>query len=201
MRQSHFKSLSIICLGLVFFTSTTLFAQGWKPYDFKGDEAYEIRVETFDRGEKKTSYYSVDIRKTGEEDENGEELFDVTYSSQLKIRKSQLNAGISPNLLQSYGSSVTMALVNPLLNMAFSQMELKVGEKMSFYGLGFVEIPDKVNVAGREGFRCLFKRKNGEEVQMFSEVVIDPELALPLRTIVYDKGDPKTIVEIERYSG
>ncbi len=200
MRQQQRNHSFFIILTLAMFTST-LFGQGWKPYDFKGDEAYEIRVETFKKGERETSYYSVDIRKTGEEDENGEELFDVTYSSQVKIRKSQLNAGVPTNLLQSYGSSFAMALVNPLLNMAFSQMEMKVGEKMSFYGLGFVEIPEKVNIAGREGYRCLFKRKNGEEVEMFSEVVVDPTLAIPLRTIVYDKGEPKTIVEIERYSG
>ena len=188
-------------LAAFFMLTATAYTQSWKPYDFKGDEAYEIRVDTYSDDDKETSYFSVDIRKTGDEDERGEEIFDVTYSSQLRMKKSDLKAGTPTGFLRNYGSSLAMSMVNPLMKMAFSQMELRVGEKMSFYGLGFVEIPEKINVAGREGFRCLFKRKSGEDVHLFSEIVIDPELAIPLRTTIYEKGEAKTIVEVERYSG
>ena len=174
--------------------------QSWEPYQFEGNEKYEFEITYFDNGEPVNSFYTIDIKNSGTKDSNGEELFDVSYTTTGKVAKSELGAQTAFGL-NAYGFSISMAFLNPMYAMFFAQMELKVGEKMSFFGAGYTEITGKESVAGRDGYICKFYMKddNGSN-ELVSEWIIDPDLAFPMKSIVYDNGEEQSNIILTNYS-
>ena len=77
-------------------------------------------------------------------------------------------------------------------------MDLKVGEKMNFFGAGIVKVIGKEKIAGREGFVCQLFQADEEE-KMMAEWVIDPELALPLRSKIFEDGELQGQIELVKY--
>lgn len=84
-----------------------------------------------------------------------------------------------------------------MYEMLFSQLELQVGEKMSFYGQGIIEVVGTETIAGRNGYVCRYTEKSEDE--LLAEWVIDPDLALPLRSKMYDGGEMMGQIELLVY--
>ncbi|MBU1291843.1 hypothetical protein KJ898_08645, partial [bacterium] len=56
----------------------------------------------------------------------------------------------------------------------------------------------KEKIAGREGFVCQFFQADEEE-KMLAEWVIDPELALPLRSKIFEDNELQGQIELVKY--
>jgi ATP-dependent RNA circularization protein (DNA/RNA ligase family) len=91
-----------------------------------------------------------------------------------------------------------MLVINPAYGFFFSQMDLKVGEKMNFFGAGIIKVIGKQKIAGREGFVCQLFQADEEE-KMIAEWVIDPDLALPLRSKIFDDNELQGQIELVKY--
>lgn len=167
-------------LVIVFVVSVALiagsfgaFGKEWKPFEFRGNEHYRYRVKWGDE-ELESAIYNLSI----EANEAGN--YQVKYSTEVEIEPSQLGSNVVFGYWGSYGPSLQFIFLNPMYSMLFEQLELKVGEKMSYYGQGTMKVTGKEKVAGRVGYVC---RLLDADEEFVGEWVIDPTLALPLRSI------------------
>ncbi|KPJ50560.1 hypothetical protein AMJ40_02575 [candidate division TA06 bacterium DG_26] len=172
-----------------------VYAKKWQPYQFKGDERYEYNV-MWENEENKEAVYVFDIKHTGEKTEEGEEIFEVSYTTRGKLPKSELGEQAAFGLWGAYGISLPMMFLNPMYTVFFAEMELEVGEKMSFFGAGMITVTAKEKVGGREGLVCQFY----QEEELIAEWVIDPSLALPLRSRLFEDGEMESQIELIKYT-
>ncbi|GAB4111997.1 MAG: hypothetical protein Kow00103_00160 [Candidatus Caldatribacteriota bacterium] len=169
-------------------------AKKWEPYQFRGDEHFEYRILLEEDGEEYEIIYILDIKKS----EKDEDIFEVTYTTRGILTRDELGPETAFGLWGVYGISLNMLVINPAYAFFFSQMDLAEGEKMNFFGAGTVKITGKENIAGREGFVCqLFSAE--EENKMVAEWVIDPELALPLRSKIFEDDALQGQIELIKY--
>src|SRR5262245_47287272 len=163
----------------------------WKPYQFKGNERYEYKVVINEGEEKKTMGYVLDIRNKGAED------WDVTTSVKNTLKKTAGAEVLFGGL--AMGLSPAMFLMNPLFGAFLEQVELKEGEKMSLLGAGVIKVTKKETVGGRTGFICeLYTKAENRDVLAWS-CTVDPELALPIRSITFEDGKEKHRMELVSY--
>jgi hypothetical protein len=166
----------------------------WKPYEFRGDERYEYELTMEDgSGAPKQTGFLLDIRKR-----SGEE-FEVTWSVRSLVTREELS---QQSLLETWASTVpAAAILTPVYAMFADQLELREGEKMSVMGAGTVKVVGKERIGERTGFVCQFSSKpdGGEEVLTW-EWTIDPELALPIKSIVYENGKEQSRAELVEYT-
>ena len=165
-------------------------AKKWKPYQFVGNERYEYKLVLIDGEERKESGFAIDIRKKGEED------WDVTWSTKSAMKKTQSIELLVGGMV---GMSPAMLLMNPLYGAFLEQVELKEGEKMSLFGAGLVKVTKKETVGGRNGFICELYTKQEDKDVLTWACTVDPELALPIRSITYDAGKEKSRMDLVSY--
>lgn len=189
--------MGVVMAGLfVVGTWQIALAEKWQPYQFKGDERFKYKVTWGEGEEKREATYILDIKRSGERTKEGEDIFEVTYTTKGTLKKGELRAEAAFGLWSVYGISLNMLILNPAYGFFFSQMELEVGEKMSFFGAGTVKIIGKDEVAGREGVVCqLF-----QEDELVAEWTIDPELAMPLRSKVFMEKKVQSQIELTNYT-
>jgi hypothetical protein len=183
----------IVSLACALMSSSVSAQDGkkWKPYQFVGNERYEYKIAILEAEEKKESGYILDLRK------KGDDQLEVTSSTRNLMKKEQgaeiiLGGGMM-------GLSPMLFLMNPLLGAFIEQVELKEGEKMSLFGAGVVKVTKKETVAGRTGFTCEMYTKVEDKDVLTWVVTIDPELALPIRSITYEGGKEKHRAELLSY--
>lgn len=170
----------------------------WEPYKFRGNEKYEYRIFYNQSGKKVTAHFGLEIRKTGKTDENGQPLFEVTYTTRGTLPADKLGPEAAFGLWGVYGISLPILVLNPAYSFFFSQMELAVGEKMSFYGAGLVKVTGRQSIAGVNAYVCeLYQQEN----KKMAEYWIDPDLALPAKSIVWNEdGAVQFEMELTHYS-
>ena len=161
----------------------------WEPFNFKGNERYEYKIVWKEGGTERNAVYVMDVKRR----EDGK--FDVTYTTKGVLTGDELAEGAF-GLWSVYGVSLSVLVLNPAYSFFFSQMELKPGEKMNFFGAGIVEVTGKEKIGGREGYVCKLSAQEG----LLAEWVIDPDLALPIRSITYEDGEPQGIFELVKYT-
>jgi len=170
-------------------------AKEWQPYQFKGDERFEYRIIWEEDEERTEAVYIMDIKRSGEKDEEGEEIFEVSYTTKGTLSEHELGEQAAFGLWGVYGISLPMLFLNPMYGVFFGQMDLKVGEKMSLFGMGFIQVTGKTEVGGREGFVCqLF-----QEDELTTEWTIDPDLAMPIQSKLYEGETIQYQIELIEY--
>src|SRR5687767_14274380 len=199
MQFARIAAATVLALtfALGALTSPTTSSQGqgarWKPYQFKGDERYEYKLTIDDgSGERKVSGFLLEVRNKSEED------FEVTWSIRSDVKKDEMN---EQSVLASWASTVpAAAIMTPVFGMFANDLELKVGEKLSVMGAGTVKVTGQETVGGRTGFICQFSSKpdGGDEVLTW-EWTVDPALALPIKSIVYEGGRETSRTELLKY--
>ncbi|PKP56462.1 hypothetical protein CVT91_13085 [Candidatus Atribacteria bacterium HGW-Atribacteria-1] len=199
MRGIGNKFIVIVLIGLFLFgIGQAVWAEKWEPYQFKGNEYFEYKILLEEDEEKGEAAYILDIKESSEKSASGEEVFEVTYTTKGTLTKDELGPETAFGLWGSYGISLNMLVINPAYAFFFSQMDLKVGEKMNFFGAGIIKVIGKEKIAGREGFVCQLFQAD-EEDKMLAEWVIDPELALPLRSKIFEDNELQGQIELVRY--
>jgi len=190
MRGINKKFIIVVLTGLFLLgIGQVVWAEKWEPYQFKGNEYFEYKILLEDEQE---ATYILDIK------ESSKEVFEVSYTTKGTLTKDELGAETAFGLWGSYGMSLSMLVINPAYAFFFSQMDLKVGEKMNFFGAGIIEVIGKEKVAGREGFVCQLFQAD-EEDKMIAEWIIDPELALPLRSKIFEDNELQGQIELVKY--
>jgi hypothetical protein len=165
-------------------------AQSWEPYAFQGNERFEYGITGSGQED---IVYILNIRETGETSADGEALYEVSYTTQSVIAESQLGMDTAFGLGGGLGFTMGMAIMSPMF-MAFmgpmvADLEWEVGERLSLLGMGRVTITGTETIAGREGYVVQFEAGSGDDRELSAEWVIDPELALPLRSRTYEGGE------------
>lgn len=184
-----FLSAAMCVLLLSAVTSGRALAEKWTPYQFKGNEHFEYEL----RSNAQAANFTLDIvkKKKG--------LFEVSSTSKWLVTKEELGVDILGGFWAGAGGvGLTMFFVDPMGGRLFGSLDLKVGEKMSFWGMGVVKIVGKEKIAGREGFVC---QLIGQEDRLLMEWVIDPALPLPLSTKIFDnEGNVEYESKLLKYS-
>ncbi len=195
MKGTGKKFLIVTLIGLFLFgIGQVVWAGKWEPFQFRGNERFEYKILLEEDEEESKVIYILDIKKS----EKDEDVFEVTYTTKGTLTKDELGPETAFGLWGVYGISLNMLVINPAYGYFFSQMDLKVGEKMSFFGAGIIKVIGKEKIAGREGFVCqLFSAD--EEDKMIAEWVIDPELALPLRSKIFEDEELQGQIELIKY--
>jgi hypothetical protein len=186
-----------ICLSVGL--SCTAGAAQWEAFQFRGNERYEYLISWLDQEDATEATYILDIQETGEVNAEGEQLWEVSYTTKGIISGSQLGPEAAFGLWSVYGVSLNALVLNPAYGFIFAQMDLKVGEKTNLYGAGLVTIPEKQTIAGHEGYVCQFFQGSGGDAELIAEWVIDPDLALPLSSRLFDAGEIVSQVELVQY--
>ncbi|MCF7891282.1 hypothetical protein K9M78_08695 [Candidatus Bipolaricaulota bacterium] len=188
-RTSQVVTILLVMVALV-STGVSSYGGTWEPFEFRGNESYSFKVTWKGNEGEESSIYEFQIL---EDKEGG---YTVRYISEVKLSSSdELTGDLVYGSWSGYGVPIGYLLVNPVYSMMFSELDLKVGEKLSFYGQGKMEVVGTEKVAGRKGFYC---KLTGEEGLM-GEWVIDPELALPLRSKMYEVSGFDGAVELVKY--
>lgn len=170
----------ILVFGLLFIVSILTVNQAeakkWEQQGkFTGNEHFEYKIITTNRGEEQTITYILDFKKSGDG-------YQVSYTTIGNISEDQLGMQAAYGLMGLYGVSLSAIIVNPMSLMYFQQLELTVGEKMSLYGAGIVKVVGKETVGGVDGYICEFYQTQGNEEKLISTTTINPDLPLPIRS-------------------
>mgnify|MGYP006282228043 CR=1 FL=1 len=180
----------ILVIAALVFTGVSSYGATWEPFEFRGNESYSFRVTWEGYEGEESSIYELQIL---EESDGG---YTVRFISETRLDSSdELSSDLVYGSWSGHAVPVGYMLVNPMYGMMFSELEMKVGEKMSFYGQGKMEVVGTEKVAGREGYLC---KLTGDEGLM-GEWVIDPDLALPLRSKMYEASGLDGAVELVKY--
>ncbi|HVE40778.1 MAG TPA: hypothetical protein VNM14_12870 [Planctomycetota bacterium] len=192
--MNHYTRLLAFALVLLPGAAVAREQEGkkWKPYQFTGDERYEYKVVMMDGDDRKESIFILDVRKKGEAD------WDVTTSYRNTVKKSVQGAEILMGGM-GMGLSPALFLMNPLFGAFLEQVELKEGEKMSLFGAGVIKVTKKETVGGRNGFACELYTKQDDKDQLTWSCTVDPELALPIRSVTYESGKEKYRMDLISY--
>ncbi|MBS3792748.1 hypothetical protein KGY77_08910 [Candidatus Bipolaricaulota bacterium] len=188
-RPNQVVTVLLVIVALV-FTGVSSYGATWEPFEFRGNESYSFEVTWQGSEGEESSIYEFRIL----EDKDGG--YTVRFISEVKLSSSdELTGDLVYGAWSGYGVPIGYLLVNPIYSMMFGELDLKVGEKMSFYGQGKMEVVGTETVAGRRGFLC---KLTGDEGLM-GEWVIDPDLALPLRSKMYEPSGFDGAVELVKY--
>jgi hypothetical protein len=174
-------------------------ARSWEPYKFQGAATYKFRITQPDDEASQPILYSFDVRPAAGNAEDGRPQWRVTTTIERVMPQDEVESsavfGMSPVL----ALAPTLMAGSPLFAGMLGQMDLSVGEKMSFFGAGRAEVTGKETVAGVEGFVCQLYMKQGEEMQRVAELVVNPDLAFPLRSRSYEDGQVKVEMLLLEY--
>ncbi|GAG71442.1 unnamed protein product [marine sediment metagenome] len=195
MRGIGKKFIIVVLIGLFLFSVVQLgWAEKWQFGQFEGDERFEYKILWGEDEEKREVIYILDIKKS----KKGEEVFEVTYTTKETLTKDELGTEPAFGLWAVYGISLSVLMNNPYYAFVSSQMDLKVGEKMNFFGTVILKVIGKEKIAGREGFVCQLFQPD-EEDKMVGEWIIDPDLALPLRVKIFGDNELQGQIELVKY--
>ena len=197
MRVVGKKFIIVVLIGLFLLgIGQVVWAEKWEPYQFKGNEYFEYKI-LLEEDEQEATYI-LDIKESSKKSTSDEEIFEVSYTTKGTLTKDELGPETAFGLWGSYGISLNMLVINPAYAFFFSQMDLKVGEKMNFFGAGIIKVIGKEKIAGREGFVCQLFQADEEE-KMIAEWIIDPDLALPLRSKIFEDNELQGQIELVKY--
>ena len=189
MRGTSKKFLIVMLVGLFLLgIGQVVWAEKWEPYQFKGNEYFEYKIILEEDEQEQEATYILDIKESSEKSASGKQVFEVSYIIKGTFTKDELGPEKAFGLWGVFGISLNMLVVNPYYVFFFSQMDLKVGEKINFSGAGIIKVTGKEKIAGREGFICRLFQAD-EEDEMIAEWVIDPDLALPLKSKMFKFKD------------
>lgn len=184
----------LVFLSVLVITSTVRisFAAMWQPYKFEPkDQEYEYKIVNLEEDTEKVSNYVLKI------DKKDDGQLEVSVKTAWMASEEDLGSQILGGWWAAGPFGLTMAFINPMYAAFFDGLDLYVGNKMSFFGAGLVEVAGTEKVAGRSGFVCELREKDGGPVM--GRYVVDPEVPLPLKSELFEEGGTKRFqTELQR---
>lgn len=185
--------LVIALFSLASLTFAARLAQAtWEPWKFSKNETYEIRLTNLESDDEPLTIV-LDISPGASPD-----TVVVSHTTRVTMPASDLGPNTAFGGL-AMGMAPSLVILNPLVATFMNQVELEVGTKTALMGMGKIEVTGKETIAGREGFVCKMFGPKQQDSPLQFEWVVDPELALPLRSVTYDQGKKTMEAELVRY--
>jgi hypothetical protein len=159
-------------------------AEMWEPYQFEPqDQEYEYEIVNYEEETEQVSHYilTIDLQDDGQ--------LEVSVQTTWMAGQDELGSEILGGWWSAGAFGLTMAFINPMYAAFFGGLDLHVGNKMSFFGAGVVQVTGTETVAGREGFVCELLNQDGGNVQ--GRYVVDPSVPLPLKTEMFTEEGTK----------
>jgi len=168
------RSLVVILLGLVAIS----FA--WVPKGFQEPGKYVFEVSAREDSEMRTSLMTVDVTNLGE----GKSKIFVSFETVGPTADLADFGQVWGSIVGLWGTGAFFgipffAMIMPI----YEQLEFYEGEKMSLYGMGYIEVGKKKEVRGRTGYETYYYDNTKKKVFMMT---IDPDFPVPLEVVVYD---------------
>jgi len=180
----NWKPIVLISIVGVISTIGLSLADIWQPYEFEPkNQRYEYNITTFQEGTEKVSTYVLSMEKR----ENGR--MEVSVKTTWTAEQDELDQQILGGWWAAGAFGLTMAFINPMYAAFFGGLDMHVGNKMSFFGAGVVEVTGTEKVAGRTGFVCVLRNQDAGPV--LGRYVVDPQVPLPLKTELYEEDGTK----------
>ena len=191
------RRLAIGLLVILTVGTVALFAHAdqWKPYEFKGPAFYKYKITTAEGGEPMEIVYSLDIQNAGQP----AGAYRVTTSIKTLVKAEDMGAEAFFGSSQALAPVAMLVLGGPMYSAFLGQMDLAVGEKMSFFGAGYAKVVRKQTFAGLEGFVCEIWIKQGDTDQKQAELTIHSDFPFPLRSRAFEDGEPRFDMELLEY--
>ncbi len=165
----------VFCVGIVV---SALAQERWQPFKLHPDvQSLKLIYDVKTRNNAPVQY-GIDVRR------EGEGMVRLKVETEADLPEDQLGVQSLFGLWNIYGISA-MVFLNPGFVVFFSQLDLKVGEKMSFFGAGYAKVTGKKKVARLEGYVVEFYQQEGGSDVLKSRFVIHPKVFLPLESTAY----------------
>lgn len=167
-------------------------ADVWQPYQFQPqDQEYEYEIIRYEDGEPTVSHYVLQMEG------KKEDRMEVSVKTTWTVGQDELDQQILGGWWAAGAFGLTMAFINPMYAAFFGGLDLHVGNKMSFFGAGVVEVTGTEEVAGRDGFVCVLRNQDGGPIM--GRYVVDPAVPLPLKTELFEEDGTKQFqTELQR---
>ncbi len=198
VRSPRVRTVVLSALAVLVAGGIALAADHWKPNEYKGPARYKYKVTSYDGDQKNEVVYILDIQATGQKNADGQPLLRVSTTTETLTTQDDLTSsgylGFSP--AQAWAPLVASSAMYIAW---MGQLDLEVGEKMSFFGVGKAKVLAKETVAGVEGYACEISMKDGDEEKKVADLVVSPDLPLALRSRTYSDGKVQFEMELLEY--
>lgn len=186
------RSWQVFVLTVVIIVTsivTSGLAEMWQPYQFEPkNQEYEYKITSYEGDVEEGDVEKVSIYELVMEEEEGGQM-EVSVKTTWSVSGDELDQQILGGWWAGGAFGLTMAFINPMYAAFFGGLDLKVGNKMSFFGAGVVEVTSTEKVAGRTGFVCVLRNQDAGPV--LGRYVVDPQVPLPLKTELYEEDGTK----------
>lgn len=162
----------------------------WKVTDEAKPLYYKMKSTTYSRrGDVKTVVFEIDVKNANTTGEPGSEKMFVVRTTQEHTMPARRLRGMQ----LAYGAMQLGAISVAGAHWAayqglLGQLELTVGEKMSYFGGMLAKVTAKETIAGHEGFVVQMFNTSKDEPVLMAELVLHPDIPVALRTRSYRKG-------------
>jgi hypothetical protein len=179
-----YNVLVLMLITIVTLTIELSIADMWKPYEFEPkNQVYEYKITNFQDGLEKVSAYMLEMEKM----ESGQ--MEVSVKTTWTAGEDELDQQILGGWWAAGAFGLTMAFINPMYAAFFGGLDMHVGNKMSFFGAGVVEVTGTEKVSNRTGFVCVLR--NQDTGPILGRYVVDPAVPLPLKTEIFEEDGTK----------
>lgn len=181
-------------------------AQVWKPFELSVGERYEYVIREMEHDwdgnvTVKQHLYTVEVRPTGDVDEDGEPMYDVMIATTRPMAGNNvadvlLWGGMMDGMTFTFGNPFELMFLLP----AFQDIEMEVGERTNIFGFGRVIVTEEVTVAGRKAVVVAQEQGEAGNRTKTAEWIVDSDLALPVGVRTFDsEGQLKQETMLEKY--
>ncbi len=226
MNSFRIATINIAMLVFVIVSAGTVLGEDvWYPFQFETFERFEYRVTWKESSDTYEAFYILDIQ----EGENGDALVSYTTTMSLDRSELGQDmpfyimekyvptlwhgfVGVAPEFLfeglkleegeqflypDKYGE--IMEKIEQIEQYGFEEEAEEARKEGDIDNWPVINIIGKEDVGERTGFIGKIREKKADE-EVLIELVIDPELPLPIRTKLFDKTDVEVVlVEYEKY--
>jgi len=185
--------LFLAALAVVIMLPSLSGAGKWKIPEKARPLYYRMQSTTYDRkGEAKKILYEIDIKATEEKDDRGQPMFLVRTTQEHKVPAREIKGNQLAFGAMQLGLATVAGMQWVMYQTLLGQLELEVGEKMSYFGGLLAKVTAKETIAGHEGFVVRVFNTSKEQEELVAELVIHPDIPVALRARSYRKGKIQT---------
>jgi len=185
--------LFLAALAVMFVLPSLSGADKWKMPKEGRPLYYKMRSTTHDRkGKTKSVVYEIDIKATDKKDERGQPMFHVRTTHEYDVPARDIKGPQLAFGAMQFGMATVAGMQWVMYQALLGQLELAVGEKLSYFGGMLAKVTAKEEVAGHEGFVVQIFRTREDKEELLAELVIDPAVPVALRARSYSKGKLQT---------
>lgn len=168
-------------VGIFLFFASAAAQNRWQPFKLHPDVSFLDLQYSIQNQQGDTLVYGIQVERLQHQQVK------LKILSEARLAEDQLGAQTLLGFWGVFGVS-HLIFFNPAFAMFYSQMDLNVGEKMSFFGAGYAKVTGEKVVGGRKGKVVEFYQREDGKDRLVSKTVIDPKIFIPIENIMFDNS-------------